>query len=93
MSTNRCSFGAAIVASLLISPCAICKDQDVALSDLPVAVVQAAEAAVAGLKVSSAEVETEDGETIYELEGTANGTEYEVEVTADGRVLEIESNE
>ena len=46
--------------------------------------------AVEDINFTEAEVEEEDGQTVYVLEGTADGKEYEIEVTADGKVLEVE---
>ena len=69
------------------------EEQDVALADVPAAVIAAAEREVPGFKAKEAEMEVEDGKTIYELEGKANGTEYEIEVSADGEVLEVEEDD
>ena len=63
-------------------------DKEIPLSQVPKEAVEAAQRAVEGITLKEAEVE-EDGRTVYELEGTANGTEYEIEVTADGKVLEV----
>jgi len=81
----------AIIGSLLfVSSSFWASEEDVALTDVPAVVIEAAKAAVDGLQITSVEVEVEGGETVYELEGTADGVEYEVEVTADGQVLEVE---
>ncbi len=68
-------------------------EQEIALSEVPEAVKQAALAAVPGLVLESAERETERGSLVYCLEGTADGEDYEVEVTAAGKVTEIEHGE
>lgn len=68
-------------------------EQDLALSDVPDAVKQAALAAVPGLALTGAEQETEDGAVVYSLQGTASGRDVEVEVSAAGKVLEIEYDE
>lgn len=65
-------------------------EQEIPLSEVPDVVLDAAKGAVEGIVFSEAEMETLDGKTVYELEGTANGVEYEIEVAADGTVLEIE---
>ena len=65
-------------------------EQEVPLKEVPAVVLDAAKGAVEGIVLSEAEMETEDGKVVYELEGTANGVEYEIEVAADGTVLEIE---
>ena len=83
--------GAALI--VIAAPFALADDdQDVALADVPAAAIAAAEQKVAGFKAESAEMEVEDGRTVYELEGKANGTEYEIEVTAEGEVLEVEKD-
>jgi hypothetical protein len=66
------------------------KEKEVPLSQVPEQVVAAAESAVEGITLTEAEMEEKDGQTVYELEGTANGKEYEIEVTADGKVLDVE---
>ena len=66
------------------------QDVAMALGDIPEAIKQAALAAIPGLALTEAERETEDGATVYSLEGTAGGERVEVEVSADGKVLEIE---
>ena len=66
---------------------------EVALSDVPEAVLAAAKKAVPGIKISSVEKETEGGEVIYDVEGVVDGKEYEVEVSAAGKVLEIEEED
>ena len=65
-------------------------EKEIALSQVPREAVAAAQRAVEGITLTEAEVEEEDGRTVYVLEGMANGTEYEIEVTADGKVLEVE---
>ena len=65
-------------------------EQEIALTEVPAAALSAAQAAVEGIVLEEAEVETEKGQTVYSIEGEANGKEYEIEVTADGKVLEIE---
>jgi len=57
---------------------------------VPEPALTAAQGAVEGITLTEAEMETEDGQTVYVLEGEAAGKEYEIEVTADGKVLEVE---
>ncbi len=88
-----------LVQRLVFSTCLIAsstlwaQEQSIPLADVPAAVIAAAEAEVEGLQIASAEVEVKRGQTVYELEGTVDGTEYEVEVTADGQVLEVETDD
>ncbi|MHC4911999.1 MAG: PepSY domain-containing protein [Planctomycetota bacterium] len=69
------------------------EEKEIPLSQVPAEAVEAAQQAVAGITLTEAEVEEEDGCTVYELEGTADGIEYEIEVTADGKVLEVEQED
>lgn len=66
------------------------KEKEIPLSQVPEAALTAAQGAVEGITLTEAEMETEDGQTVYLLEGEAAGKEYEIEVTADGKVLEVE---
>ena len=82
-----------LVLALLLGGCAQSRhddDDEMALSEVPEGVVAAAQKAVPGLRVESAEKEVENGVTLYSLEGTAKGKEYCVEVTPAGKVLEVE---
>jgi len=66
------------------------KEKEVPLSQVPQAAIAAAEGAVEGITLTEAEMEKEDGQTVYDIEGTANGKEYTIEVTAEGKVLGVE---
>jgi len=66
------------------------KEKEIPLSQVPEPALTAAQGAVEGITLTEAEMETEDGQTVYVLEGEAAGKEYEIEVTADGKVLEVE---
>lgn len=68
-------------------------EQEIALSDVPQAVKDAALAAVPGLQMSEAETELENGVRTNCIEGSADGKEYEIEISADGRVLEVEAED
>lgn len=68
-------------------------EQVIALDEVPAAVKKAAEDAVPGFVLKSAETETEEGALHYCLEGTAGGESVEIEVSTDARVLEIERGE
>ena len=65
-------------------------DQEIPLVEVPVAVKDAALAAVPGMKLTGAETEMENGVRVFDLLGMADGKQYEVEVTDDAKVLEIE---
>ncbi len=93
MSSNSPVKRLVVSTCLITSPILWAQEQSTPLADVPAAAIAAAEAAVEGLQITSAEVEVERGQTVYELEGSVDGTEYEVEVTADGRVLEVETDD
>ena len=65
-------------------------EQEIALAEVPDAVMKAAQGAVEGIVLTEAEMEQEDGRVVYEVEGMADGQEYEMEITAAGEVLEVE---
>lgn len=69
------------------------KETKIEIKDIPKVVKEAVEKAVPGIVITEASTEVEDGETIYEIEGKADGKEYEVEVSAAGKVLEIEKED
>ena len=93
MSTNNLVHRLVSTTCLLASSALWAQEESIPLADVPAAAIAAAEAAVEGLQIASAEVEVERGQTVYELEGTVDGTEYEIEVTADGQVLELETDD
>jgi len=68
-------------------------DEEIALGQVPAMIQKAAEAAVPGFVLKSAEKETEHGTLQYSLAGTAGGEEVEVEVSTDGKVLGVERGE
>ena len=68
-------------------------EEELALDQVPASVKKAAEVAVPGFVLKSAEKETEEGALHYCLEGTAAGEAVEIEVSTDGKVLEIERGE
>lgn len=69
------------------------EEKEIALSELPDKVREAAEGAVDGIVLKEAEMEKEDGKWIYEVEGVADGKEYEIEITPEGKILEIEEED
>lgn len=64
-------------------------EKEIPLSKVPAKVVEAAQNAVEGITLTEADVEKEEGCTVYELEGTANGKVYEIEVASDGKILKV----
>ena len=66
------------------------QEVNVPLANVPRLVLDAAQAALPGFVASSAEMEQEDGQTVYSLSGTLDGEDIEIEISATGAVLEIE---
>lgn len=66
---------------------------DIPLDQVPAVVIKAAMDAVPGFEPEEAEMEVEDGVTVYSIEGEAGDDEFEIEVTAEGEVLEIEEDD
>ena len=79
-----CTLGCACLESMFEN------EKEIPLSQVPSQAVEAAQGAVEGITLTGAEMEEEDGCTVYDLEGMANGAEYQIEVTADGKVLKVE---
>jgi len=65
-------------------------DLNTDLTELPEVVLAAAEGAKDGITITGFKSETEMGQLIYEVQGTADEMCYEIEVTENGQVLEIE---
>lgn len=71
------------------------KKRTIPLASVPQKVHKAAMNAVKGIVLSQddVEVEVENGQTVYEFEGTLNGEAYEIEVSESGEVLEVERDD
>ena len=59
----------------------------VPVKQVPALVINAAKKEVPGIKITGAEKEENDDETIYELKGNAAGKEYEIKISSQGKVL------
>ena len=59
-------------------------DEDIPVGELPAVVRQAIDQRYPGAQYVSAERETENGVTSYEVEITFEGRQLEIDVTADG---------
>ncbi|MEM0909496.1 MAG: PepSY domain-containing protein [Pseudomonadota bacterium] len=82
---------ALIALTGLFTGCTITEDEvDVAIENVPPEILDAVRAELPDLVIESAEIETEDGEQIYEIEGTIDGEGVEVDIAMDGDILEIE---
>ncbi len=84
---------ALVPVTLATTGCALFeKEQDIPLSEVPPAVMAAAQQAVPGIEIEEAQLETEDGQQVYELSGTAGDKEYEIEISGTGEILEVEED-
>ena len=90
MRPGRFGLAAATALAGLLVAAARADEQKVELARLPAAVKQAAARAVPGARWTEATRETEEGKTVYQVDGTdARGREVSVEVAPDGRVLSV----
>lgn len=82
------------IAAALLSGCGgdANSERKIPLSDVPPAVIRAAEAEFPGIRFTEAEIENNKGVEVYELEGELEGKEIEIKLTPDGKVLSIEDD-
>lgn len=80
-----------IILSFFLTPAIHAHDDDsIPLKDVPAAVIKTAKNAAKGIVIEEAEVEEENGVTVYEIKGTTKEFEFEMEITKDGKLLELE---
>lgn len=85
---------ALLLLTIGLAACAgLTEDDEIAISEVPAAAIDAAKSAVDGLEIKSAEAKSKAGRTIYEIDGKANGVKHEVKVTADGEVLKVKTED
>jgi hypothetical protein len=83
--------GAVSIAALIMLGAATRGDEEkVAIDKLPKAVVKAVKDRFPEAELKSAEKETENGKTVYDVEIKYKGANYEVAVTAGGEVTGYE---
>ncbi len=84
----------AILAGILMTAFAAqAQEKDIPLSEVPEAVMDAANDAAEGITFDSVAVEDMGGETKYGFTGKrADGVEFDVDVAEDGEVLEVEEH-
>jgi uncharacterized membrane protein YkoI len=68
-------------------------EEEVAIADLPQAVVDAIKKDYPNAELLAAEKETENGETLYDVEFKNDGKTLEAEVTPDGKIVEVEEED
>ena len=90
----RCIIGMTVASLALLyavaSPAANAKEEDIAVDQVPKAVLDAIKAKFPHAKLTGAAKETEDGKTTYEVELEFKDQEYTVSATAEGKITEIE---
>jgi hypothetical protein len=87
---KRIIMSLALAGALMVAP--LHAGDDVPIEQLPEPVRQAVEDRFPGAQFRSAERETDDGATYYEVEIVHQGREYEVDVTPEGRILDVEED-
>lgn len=65
------------------------EENKIPLEQVPAPVIKKAKEEVPGITLLEAEMEEEDGITVYELEGVLEDYEYEIEISKDGNLLEL----
>ena len=65
----------------------------VSIADIPEKVVKALQKALPGSEIEEAELETEDGQRVYELTVSHENKTFEVEITPQGKVVKIEQED
>ncbi len=81
----------AVVVSLIVAGTVAWAEteKDIPLSKVPKKVLAAAQKAVAGIKLTEAEVQKTGKGLVYEVEGVADGKKYEINISAAGKVLKV----
>lgn len=87
---RQTNYSIVIILSLMVSVGIAGVEKEIPVSEIPEAVLQAAQEALPGVMFTEAEMEESKGVITYELEGLKGDYEYEIELTADGKVIEIE---
>lgn len=77
-----------LILCLLIAFSSIAKENEITLSGVPKKVMEAAKSSIKGIRIIEAEkIITNDGITLYELEGKSGEKEYQLIITPEGKVL------
>ena len=84
------NYSIVIILSLLVSVGISGVEKEIPVSEVPEAVLKAAQEALPGVRFTEAEMEESKGVITYELEGMKGDYEYEIELASDGKVIEIE---
>ena len=66
-------------------------ERDIPVSEVPSNIINIVQNTLPGIDLKEAEIESDDGVNVYELEGKLiNGNEYEIKITESGTILKIE---
>jgi len=81
-----------IIAMTLLSACEdVGKERDIPVSEVPSNIINIIQNTLPGIALKEAEIEVEDGATVYELEGKLiDGKKYDIEITESGTIIKIE---
>ncbi len=84
-----------ITAMTLLSACENDdKERDIPISEVPSNIINIIQNTLPGIALKEAEIEVEDGATVYELEGKLiDGKKYDIEITESGTIIKIELND
>jgi uncharacterized membrane protein YkoI len=83
----------AVAALVLLAAVAWAEDkkpEKIAPDKLPKAVMDAIKGRFPKAEITSAEMETEDGKVVYDIELKSEGRKYEMDIQEDGTIIEIE---
>src|SRR5438270_12549065 len=78
---------AAAVCVLVLTSPGQADEKKIPLDQVPKAVMKTVKVKFAGAELKGAEIEKEDGKTIYEIALKHEGNNYEVELTPDGKII------
>lgn len=91
MRVSRWIMEAALLGlSGLLATAALADEKKIEVEDLPKVVLQSARKAYPEAKIVGASKETEDGETIYEVEMKLDGKSIELEIDDEGEIEAVE---
>ena len=90
MRIARWIMPAAVLGLLGSATMALADEKKIPIDDLPKAVLKAAKKAFPEAKIVGASKETEDGETIYEVEMKLDGKSIDLAIDDEGEIEEIE---
>jgi uncharacterized membrane protein YkoI len=87
MSFVKRSLAAAAFCLFVFAVTGRADEKKIPLDQVPKAIMEAAKAKFAGAEFKGAEIEKEDGKTLYELAFKYQGANYEAEFTPEGKLV------